>query len=172
MNAAQWLFVTMVLAAAAPLVATHRTHDLPDQHLARPWPHEFEGRPLTPVPLSPQETRFLGDFPGAVARFTDGQRDILMRRVTVATRKLHPAEDCYRGWGFEVEAARIHTDRDGSLWRCFAARRDGATREICEQIRDEEGRSFTDVSSWYWSATLERTAAPWLVVTVAAAGSE
>jgi len=172
MNAARCLFVSMVLAAGAPLFAVQRAQRPPDASLARAWPHEFEGRPLTRVALTAEEGRFLGDFPGAVARFTDGQRDILMRRVTQPTRKLHPAEDCYRGWGFEVAAPRIHTDRDGYLWRCFTARRDGATRAICEQIRDDEGRSFTDVSSWYWSASLERTRAPWLVLTVASAKPE
>jgi hypothetical protein len=169
MNAARWLYVTMALAAAAPWFVTQRSPQTAEASTARAWPHEFEGRPLAPVPLTAEESRFLGDFPGAVARFTDGRRDILMRRVSLPTRKLHPAGDCYRGWGFEVGAARIHTDRDGGLWRCFTASRDGATRKVCEQIRDAEGRSFTDVSSWYWSASLGRTRAPWLVVTVASA---
>ncbi|HET9862290.1 MAG TPA: hypothetical protein VFP37_02535 [Steroidobacteraceae bacterium] len=172
MNAARCLFVATVLAAAAPLLATHRSPGTSQAAMAHPWPHEFEGKPLMRVPLTAQESRFLGDFPGAVARFTDGRRDILMRRVTRPTRKLHPAEDCYRGWGFEVGAAQIRTDRDGGRWRCFTASRDGAARKVCEQIRDDEGRGFTDVSSWYWSAALGRTPAPWLVVTVAGASAE
>jgi hypothetical protein len=172
MSAARCLWVSLVLAAGAPLFSTHRPAPPGAAQSSRAWPHEFEGRPLTRVPLSREESRFLGDFPGAVARFTDGQRDILMRRVTRPTRKLHPAEDCYRGWGFEVGAARIHPDRDGGLWRCFTAHRAGAAREVCEQIRDDEGRSFIDVSSWYWSASLERSPAPWLVVTVAGVKAE
>ena len=170
MNAVRWLLVTMVLAALAPLFAAHGavTGDvsapLPD------WPHEFEGRPLTAVALTPEQRKFLGDFPGAAARFSDGERDILMRWVTQPTRRLHPAEDCYRGWGFEVAPSQIRADRDGRRWRCFAVTREGVTRQVCEQIRDQEGTNYTDVSSWYWDATLQRTQAPWLVVTVASAG--
>ena len=166
MNAARWLLLSIVLAAAAPLCTTR--HDPATRAAAAvpAWPHEFEGRPLARLSLTPDEQRFLADFPGSVAHFSDGERDILMRWVTQPTRKLHPAEDCYRGWGFEVAAARIRADRDGNHWRCFDASRAGASREVCEQIRDTEGAQFTDVSSWYWNATLARTAAPWLVVTV------
>jgi hypothetical protein len=130
------------------------------------WPHEFRGRPLVRVPMDGNERRFLADFPGTVARFSDGQHDILMRWVDQPTRRLHPAEDCYRGWGYEVSQSRIRNDEDGTQWRCFTARNGQGERAICEQIRDQDGTHFTDVSSWYWAATLRRTAAPWLVTTV------
>jgi hypothetical protein len=171
MNAVRWLLATMVLAAVAPLFAAHQadTRDisapLPD------WPHEFEGRPLLPVALTAGQKKFLGGFPGAAARFSDGERDILVRWVTRPTRRLHPAEDCYRGWGFDVAASKIRADRDGRRWRCFEVARDGVTRQVCEQIRDDEGTNYTDVSSWYWDATLQRTRGPWLVVTVASAAT-
>jgi len=131
-----------------------------------PWPHEFQGRPLSPVTLSEQDGRFLTGFPGAVARFTDGERNFILRWVTQPTRKLHPAEDCYRGLGYDVGATRIHADRDGSRWRCFEVTRNGRTHSVCEQLRDLEGAHWTDVSSWYWAATLGETRGPWLVVTV------
>ena len=165
MNAARLLLFAMALAACAPLLAIHPARDV-DAAALPAWPHEFEGHPLAQLPLTADEQRFLGEFPGKVGHFTDGERDLLMRWVSQPTRKLHPAEDCYRGWGFEVAETRIRTDRDGSQWRCFAASRDGKRREVCEQIRDANGARFTDVSSWYWNATLERTAAPWMVVTV------
>lgn len=168
MNAVRWLLLTMVLASIAPLFASQRDGAASASGTLPAWPHEFEGRPLTPVTLTADESRFLGDFPGAVARFSDGEHDILMRWVTQPTRRLHPAEDCYRGWGFEIAPSRIRADRDGGRWRCFAATRGGTTRQVCEQIRDAEGAHFTDVSSWYWDATLRRTQAPWLVITVAA----
>jgi len=131
-----------------------------------PWPREFQGRPLTPVPLAESERRFLAGFPGGVARFTDGERDVLLRWVTQPTRRLHPADDCYRAWGFTVGPPVIRADRDGVRWRCFTARKDGAQREVCEQVRDAEGTHWTDMSSWYWAATLDRTAGPWLVTTL------
>lgn len=172
MNALRWLLATMALAAVAPLFASRGTATHGAAAPLSGWPHEFEGRPLTPVALTAEQQRFLGDFPGAVARFSDGERDILMRRVTQPTRRLHPAEDCYRGWGFEVAASKIRIDRDGRRWRCFAVTREGVTRQVCEQIRDGEGANYTDVSSWYWDATLQRTTGPWLVVTVASGAED
>jgi hypothetical protein len=167
MNPVRCLLLTIALAAIAPWFATQRGSAHSATLAIPPWPHEFDGRPLQPVALTAEEARFMGDFPGAVARFTDGESEILMRWVTQPTRKLHPAEDCYRAWGFELTTSRIRADRDGSRWRCFTAARNGGSRQVCEQIRDGEGAHFTDVSSWYWDATLQHSQAPWLVVTVA-----
>ena len=165
MKLAGALLLSMAAAAITPLLARH---DNPRAVLAplREWPHEFRGRPLIEIPMNEDERRFLADFPGAVARFSDGENDILMRWVHLPTRRLHPAEDCYRGWGYEVSQSRIHNDRDGTQWRCFTARIGGKEREVCEQLRDLEGTHFTDVSSWFWSATLHETTGPWLVTTV------
>ncbi len=158
------LLAAALLAALSPLIGA------PVRHVARaeipPWPHEFQGRPLTQLPLDAEEQRFLSGFPGAVARFTDGQRDVVLRWVTRPTRLLHPAEDCYRGIGYEVSEARIHSDRNGARWRCFEARREGSARSVCEQLRDLEGALWTDVSSWYWAATLQQTQGPWLVTSI------
>jgi hypothetical protein len=118
------------------------------------------------VPLADSERRFLAGFPGDVARFTDGERDLILRWVTQPTRRLHPADDCYRAWGYDVSPPTIRADRDGVRWRCFAARKNGRGRRVCEQVRDAEGAHWTDVSSWYWAATLDRTTGPWLVTTV------
>jgi hypothetical protein len=160
------LLLVMLCAAAAPLLAT-RTPIAGTDPAVPAWPHEFGGKPLVAVDLTGEERRWIGRFPGSVARFTDGERVLLMRWVTQPTRRLHPAEDCYRGWGFEVSQSRVRADHDGSHWRCFTATRNSEAREVCEQIRDLEGVFFTDVSSWYWSATLQRSHGPWLVTTVA-----
>ena len=159
------LLFSMAAAALTPLLAS-RDVVHPASAPVREWPHEFRGRPLIGVPLDGNEQRFLEDFPGAVARFSDGEHDILMRWVDQPTRRLHPAEDCYRGWGYEVSESKIRNDGDGTQWRCFAARLGEHERSVCEQLRDLEGAHFTDVSSWYWSATLGRTAGPWLVTTI------
>ena len=159
------LLASMAAAALTPLLAAHHVAPGADTQV-RKWPHEFRGRPLMPVPLDGNERRFLEDFPGAVARFSDGEHDILMRWVDQPTRRLHPAEDCYRGWGYEVSESKIRSADDGTRWRCFTARAGGAQRSVCEQLRDLEGAHFTDVSSWYWSATLGRTTGPWLVTTI------
>jgi len=66
------------------------------------WPSNFEGRPLTPEPLTAREQQFLTDFPGKVAKFSDGQRQVIFRWTSVATRRLHLSSDCFRGAGFAI----------------------------------------------------------------------
>lgn len=158
------LMLSMIAAALTPLLASERAHSESGAPLE--WPHEFRGRPLMRVEFNDDARRFLANFPGSVARFTDGEYDIIMRWVHEPTRRLHPAEDCYRGWGYEVAQSRIHNDGDGTRWRCFKAKLGAQEREVCEQMRDLEGQHFTDVSAWYWSATLHETDGPWLVTTI------
>jgi hypothetical protein len=37
---------------------------------------------------------------------------------------------------------------EGERWSGFTARKDGAAREACERIRDEQGGAWTDASAW------------------------
>lgn len=134
-----------------------------------PWPRQFRGELVTEVPMNARERTFLEGFPGKVARFTDGEHDLLLRWVTQATRRLHPATDCYRAFGYDVSDTRIVNDGDGVQWRCFDASRAGDRRSVCEQLRDRDGHAWTDVSAWYWAAMLDRSQGPWLVTTVATA---
>src|ERR1051325_11477965 len=64
------------------------------------WPSKFNGKTLTPLALNEMETSFASDFPGRIARFTDGNREIIIRWVTEPTRKLHPSSDCFQGLGY------------------------------------------------------------------------
>jgi hypothetical protein len=135
------------------------------------WPTHFQGKRLQSLPLHERERAFLGGFPGAVARFTDGEHEIVMRWVTQPTRELHPAADCYRGIGFQIGRQRVVNDAEDAQWRCFDARRGSARSEVCERIIDGAGRGWTDVSAWYWAAALGQSEGPWLVTTVASAGA-
>lgn len=144
--------------------------------VAMEWPHEFLGRPLQPLALSPVEQRFADRFPGAIARFSDGERAIVLRHVTAPTRMLHPATDCYRGAGYRVLAQSLEAPlaapaqaRAAALQRCFVAEKAGRKLRVCEKIVDARGVSFTDTSAWYWAAVLGRSHGPWRAVTVAAA---
>jgi hypothetical protein len=159
------LAVACICAALAPALSPDNSNPNAGRRIDPRWPSHFQGRMLTELPLSPRENAFISGFPGAVARFTDGERDIVMRWVTQPTRRLHPAEDCYRGLGYTVDASRIVTDGGGARWRCFEADRAQDAREVCEQLQDMEGRHWTDVSAWYWAALLERSSSPWLVTT-------
>jgi hypothetical protein len=128
------------------------------------WPTHFRDQPLTQLPLSELEQRFARRFPGAIARFTDGERVLVLRQVTRPTRQLHPASDCFAALGFTVERARPYVDDTGNTWSCFAAERDGTRLRVCERIRDSEGREWTDTSAWFWAA--QYGGGPWWATTV------
>jgi hypothetical protein len=132
------------------------------------WPSTWDGARLRPLALSEVEARFALDFPGRIARLTDGERMFVMREVRSPTRMLHPAVDCYRALGYRIEATRLERDAQERTWRCFTAvRRPGQTLRVCERIVDAEGTAFTDTSAWYWAAAGGRSHGPWQAVTVA-----
>ncbi|HEU0254107.1 MAG TPA: hypothetical protein VFR12_13825 [Pyrinomonadaceae bacterium] len=130
------------------------------------WPTQFEGKTLTPLPLSELEQRFSSDFPGQLSRFTDGKREIVIRWVTEATRKLHPSSDCFQGLGYTVKPLALRRDESGSLWSSFEATKGDEQLRVYEQIRSDSGQSWTDVSAWYWS-TFSQGSGSWWAITVA-----
>ena len=135
------------------------------------WPSTWDGAPLRPLALSPVEDAFARQFPGAIARMTDGTRTLVLRHVDAPTRMLHPAADCYRALGYRIAQARLEQDAQQRLWRCFVAQRPGAAPlRVCERIVDAEGQAFTDASAWYWAAASGRSTGPWQAVTVAQVG--
>ena len=64
------------------------------RQFAAELPAQWNGEPLRPLALSEVETRFARQFPGTVARLTDGQQVLVLRTVRQPTRMLHPATDC------------------------------------------------------------------------------
>jgi hypothetical protein len=127
----------------------------------------LEGHNLIRLELTAQERLFGRDFPGHIARFTDGSREIIIRWVQRPTRRLHPAADCLKGVGYEVTPRPIRRDHEGRQWGCFDATRQHKRLRVCERIGDGQQRSWSDVSSWYWAAMLQRTEGPWWAMTVA-----
>ncbi len=131
------------------------------------WPAQWDGRALRPLAASAVEQRFAARFPGAIARFTDGQRVFVLRQVNAPTRMLHPAADCFRGLGHHIGAIGLRRDADERLWRCFESTAPGGERlRVCERIEADDGSAFVDPSAWFWAAALGRSAGPWRAVTV------
>lgn len=128
------------------------------------WPSRHAGRALHPLPLGAREAAFARDFPGRVGHFHDGERQLVLRYVDRATRRLHPASDCFRGSGYAVAPRPVRRDPDGRRWSCFAAARASESLVVCERIDGPDGRSWSDVSSWYWSALAAD--GPWWSITV------
>ncbi len=125
--------------------------------------HNGTGR-LRQLPLTTVEQRFAQGFPGGIARFTDGDTIWVIRHLTEPTRMLHPAADCFRGLGYQVNSPKVLERNDGNHWRCFLANR-GNQLQVCERIFDTENKQWTDVSAWYWETLFQPGKHEWWAVT-------
>lgn len=169
-----WLLAALALCAIAPLPARVAAGTAAPVRAEAPaaaaaWPETWDGRRLQPLPLSAVEQRFAAQFPGAIGRFSDGERLIVLRRITAPTRMLHPAADCYRGLGYAIRDEHLERESTALLRRCFVAERNGRRLRVCERIADAGRGNFTDASAWFWAASLGRSPGPWLAVTTAQA---
>lgn len=131
------------------------------------WPATFGHQPLRALPLNQGELRFESEFPGRLGKFSDGTREIAIRWVTEPTRMLHPASDCLRGLGYVIKPLPLFVDEQGNRWGCMESVRRDQTIRVRERIYDSAGKSWTDVSSWYWAAVLGQTDGPWFAITIA-----
>jgi exosortase/archaeosortase family protein len=123
--------------------------------------------PLHPLPSSPEETAFSASFPGSLSSHRWGDRQVILRRVTKATRKLHPSRDCLRAAGFETTDSVTVRCSDGFEWARFSATRGESRLTIHERIVSEEDGSFwIDVPAWYWSALRHPLNGPWRAETI------
>jgi len=158
------LFILCLAAALVPLRTTSAQNDNSTSTFpgwaAAPLPNY-----LTPLKLSAREIRFVADFPGQIGVFTDGTRTYVVRWVRTATRKLHPASDCLRALGYTVKPGPIFASADGSHWGTTSAQHGSEQLRVRERIVDSVGHEWTDVSAWFWSAALGRSAGPWWAVT-------
>jgi hypothetical protein len=127
-----------------------------------PWPARFEGRAIVPLAPAPEDRLLAASFPGHVARFSDGRRQIVLRQVTAPTRRLHPARDCFRAVGYALAPSPMRVTPGRGPAACFTATRGGRTFRVCEQIIGPDGESWPDVSSWYWPALAGTASGPWL----------
>jgi hypothetical protein len=131
------------------------------------WPSAFEGRPLRQLPLSEREERFGAGFPGRIGRFTDGQRELIIRWVAAPTRQLHSAADCFQGLGYSTTPPAFWREADGNSWHRFTASRGAVSLTVREAITEGTAGRWTEVSQWYWEALLGQTQGPWWAITVA-----
>ena len=161
-----WLFVAAcALGAAAPLrEGGGATNTVADAFPG--WPTSFEGKPLRSLPLSPLELQFQANFPGRVGRFSDGQRELIVRWVAAGTRKLHPSSDCFKANGYTLVHQAVQ-QLGQERWSAFSAVRGGQRYLVRERIHDSAGGQWSDVSAWYWAVQLGRSQGPWWAVTVA-----
>ncbi len=144
-----------------------RPHASETRNVQGEFPAQWQGQPLRPLALSDVEQRFAAQFPGTLARLTDGRQVLVLRSVQRPTRMLHPAADCYRGLGYAIAHQQLQLDKQQRLWRCFEAGRARQRLRVCERIVDARGTGYTDASAWYWAALLGQSQGPWQAITVA-----
>lgn len=158
-----------VLSATAPLWPRAGVETNPPAGTAvdsDTWPADLVSASWTPLALGPREARFARDFPGRLALFsTPDGRTIIVRQLRQPTRKLHPAADCLRAVGYAIEPRPIFHQIDGIEWGELRATRGNDTLRVRERLVGADGRRWTDVSAWYWSAALGRAAGPWWAIT-------
>jgi len=74
-----------------------------------------------------------------VDHYRDGPHEYTVRTITEASRRVHPAEECYRATGWSVRALPMRID--AYRWGCFEATRRGERVQVCETFVDHAGRS-------------------------------
>lgn len=151
-------------AASAPLLADAR----PAPHPFPGWPSQLDGRTLTRLADTPEETRFYAGQPTRHARFSDGQRVVLMRWADSRIEGFHLAGPCFRAFGFSLQelTPRAGAGAGARAESCFRATRGGLVQRVCEHIRDGKGRTFASMQAWHLAQLLESTEPPYLGVSV------
>ncbi len=162
----------VLLAAALLAPLPHGPMSVPPSPApASPPPVEFTFNgltlPLEPLPPTPQERAFAASFSGELGGFRWGEAQVILRRVTTATRRLHPSSDCLKAAGYRLGDAIVVRATDGTEWSRFTASGDGRELLVHERIVSEcDGSTWTDVPAWFWSALRHPLNGPWRAETV------
>ena len=124
--------------------------------------------PLHPLPSSPEETAFAKSFPGSLSSHRWGDNQVILRRVTKATRKLHPSRDCLRAAGFETTDSVTVRCSDGSEWSRFSATSAMKRRLIIHEriVSEQDGSTWTDVPHGIGPRLRHPLNGPWRAETV------
>jgi hypothetical protein len=154
--------VACVAAASAPLVADAR----PTGHSFAGWPSQLDGRPLTRLADTPEELRFYAAQPTRHARFSDGQRVVLMSWADASIEGFHLAGPCFAAFGFQLQQLAPRSSDGAPAESCFRATRGGVAQRVCEHIRDGEGRTFASMEAWHLAQLLGSTEPPYLGVSI------
>ncbi len=166
MKGVRFFAAACVVGASIPFWAGGGSVDVAADMDFPGWPSEWEGHALRQVEMSARERRFGESLPGCAGVFTDGCRQYIIRWIVRPTRRVHPAADCFGASGYKVKHLGVGVDGAGHSWSVIEAVRGGERLFVRERIYDERGRSFCDVSAWYWAASMGRTVGPWWAVSV------
>jgi exosortase/archaeosortase family protein len=167
--AGSWPLATVASMALAASAFPATRQPKPNLEGFHAWVTEFEGNALVADGEPAEAANVYQDFPGKVAFFRTKTQRLVLRWIGQSTRKLHPAEHCYRANGYRVDHARQCVRAGGVRFGCFLAAKGNRRVQVSERIYDDRGGNWTDVSSWYWAALVGQTKGPWHSVTLAEA---
>lgn len=157
------IFITLsIIAFSLPFFNEQKIYNIKS---FKGWDKTFNGKLLKEIPLNENEKKFLIDFPGKINKFTDGERQIIMRYIENPTRKLHSSSDCYKGIGYKIKYEPIEIDKDKIKWSSFIVKKGDKKLKIKERIY-KQGKNWTDVSSWYWENIFNKNTLPSIAVTI------
>ena len=165
------LWAAMAVAGAAPLL----TPWLRAEPLGAPtasatvfpgWPELYEGRPWVRITRNDRLSSVLARSTLTTGVFRQEGRWVVLRWIQQVSREVHPAADCFRARGYEVERSRLVRDARGATWSEFGVEREGQRWRVRERLLAENGSAWTDVSAWYWASVGRSSAGPWWAVTV------
>ncbi len=162
-------FLICFVAAGVPFASGKQIADFQSTQLSPVFDQllqTYDKNPLfKKVALSEQERQFQVNFPGKIDKYGDGQTQLILRRVYLPTRQLHPIIDCLRGEGYRLISESISKDSDNIYWNELLVEINGHRFLVNERILDETGSSWVHVSDWYWASLLGQTKGPWLSIT-------
>lgn len=121
---------------------------------------------LSPQNLTSKEAKFYSNFPGYISKFHGPKEEFIFRTIYKPTRMVHSSLECFAGTGYTISDQGIVQDNHKRLWRQFKAKKDKTLFLVQEQIFDQHGNSWTDLSQWYWNCLFQKTFGPWHTVTI------
>ncbi len=122
----------------------------------------YHGRAVEEVSLSPREESFAENFPGQLKIYRVGHDTLIIRRITKASRMLHPSYHCLKAEGFIISDSQIESDDQGQPFLRYRATRNDEAFLVSEKIRDlQNTKQWTEVSAWYWHALFHPNSGPW-----------
>ena len=160
------LFIAACLVAAIIPFYNPDSSALPELSTVPDWPVEYLSLKHKKTELTSKEQQFYKNFPGRMIKLSSGNTEYVIKLVTKPTRKLHPASDCYKGFGYSITPGPVMRDENGNHWSSFTATKMESRVLVKERVYNESGQNWPDVSGWFWSAMFNKKSGPWWVVTV------
>ncbi len=168
------LLISSVIALGRPFIVENSQH-FPKNYSVN-LPTTFNGFVLEELNTSEHERAFYDNFPGKTALYklkSSNGEQIFFRYLETPSRKLHPAEECYKANGTDCVAMEKKIIRVEELsqspitWGQFKIKENGSEYIIRQAVISLGGKeNYSDIPSWYWLTVFsDNDPGPWLAIT-------